>query len=105
MTGTDRDGAAGRTGDGDGYSWPDPRAVAATQPGDVLTYPARHMHDDAALQMLADHHRDIAPHDMPDVRVPEGEWGEGDWAARKIQPDGPPGRVEAVDPGPPTPEN
>ncbi|WP_182882714.1 hypothetical protein [Microbispora sp. H10949] len=105
VTGTDRDGAAGRTGDGDGYSWPDPRAVAATQPGDVLTYPARHMHDDAALQMLTDHHRDIAPHDMPDVRVPEGEWGEGDWSARKIQPDGPPGRVEAVDPGPPTPEN
>ncbi|KAA9374080.1 hypothetical protein F5972_33180 [Microbispora cellulosiformans] len=105
VTGTGRDDTGAGAREGDGSSWADPRTVASTQPGEVLTYPARHLHDDAALQMLADHHRDIAPHDMPDVRVPEGEWGEGDWAARKIQPDGPPGGVEAVDPGPPTPEN
>ncbi|WP_405084045.1 hypothetical protein [Microbispora sp. NBC_01389] len=105
VTGTDRDGTAAGTRDGDGHSRPDPRTAASEQPGRVLTYPERHLHDDARLQMLTDHQRDIAPHDMPDVRVPEGEWGEGDWVARKIQPDGPPGRVEAVDPGPPTPEN
>ncbi len=47
--------------------------------------------------MPVDHHRDIEPVDMPDVGVPEGEWGKDDWVARKIQPDGPAGRVEAVE--------
>ncbi|MFI6319921.1 hypothetical protein ACIBG8_20465 [Nonomuraea sp. NPDC050556] len=50
----------------------------------------------AELRTLVDHARDIQPLDMPDVKVPAGEWGKGDWAPQPIKPDGPPG---SVDPG------
>lgn len=63
----------------------------------MLGYPARHSGDEAVPRMLVDHHRDVEPVDMPDVRVPEGEWGKGDWVARKVEPDGPAGSVEAVE--------
>nr|WP_203950214.1 hypothetical protein [Microbispora rosea] len=55
------------------------------QPNDVLAYVVNHSGDEA-----------VRPVDMPTVRVPEGEWGKGDWVARKIEPDVPVGRVEAV---------
>ncbi|NUP00677.1 MAG: hypothetical protein HOW59_22405 [Nonomuraea sp.] len=54
--------------------------------------------DPDALKTLIENVRDIQPLDMPSVEVPPGEYGQGEWAARDIRPDGPPGEI---DPGTP----
>ncbi|MBT2232876.1 hypothetical protein [Nonomuraea sp. NEAU-A123] len=61
--------------------------------GDVVSVDAKSLDSDA-LRTLVQHHRDVQPLDMPSVEVPPGEYGEGQWALRDIQPDGPPGTVE-----------
>ncbi|MBO3744570.1 hypothetical protein J5X84_00725 [Streptosporangiaceae bacterium NEAU-GS5] len=71
----------------------DPRALAAAQPGDVLSAPANPL-DESALRTLHDHYREIEPLDMPSVVVPEGQWGKGEWVPMDIQPDGPPGSID-----------
>jgi hypothetical protein len=65
---------------------------------DVVTVEARPPSMDA-LGTVMEHAREIEPMEMPGVTVADsGEWGEGEWASRQIEPDGPPGHV---DPGPP----
>jgi hypothetical protein len=71
----------------------DPRALAAAQPGDVLSAPASPL-DESALRTLHDHYREIEPLDMPSVVVPEGQWGKGEWVPMDIEPDGPPGSID-----------
>ncbi|WP_170322537.1 hypothetical protein, partial [Acrocarpospora macrocephala] len=80
----------------------DPRALAAQQPGDVLSAPANPPTDDA-LRALIQLHGEIEPMDMPSVSVPAGEWGTGEWAPMTIEPDGPAGSVGPNDPDQPIP--
>ncbi|WP_204043770.1 hypothetical protein, partial [Acrocarpospora phusangensis] len=80
----------------------DPRALAAQQPGDVLSAPAKPPTDDA-LRALIQLHGEIEPMDMPSVSVPAGEWGTGAWAPMEIKPDGPAGSVDPNDPDQPIP--
>ncbi|MFD1540349.1 hypothetical protein [Nonomuraea guangzhouensis] len=60
---------------------------------DVDSVEAKSLGSDA-LRALVQHHRDVQPLGMPSVEVPPGEYGEGQWALRDIQPDGPPGTIE-----------
>jgi hypothetical protein len=89
-------GDSPRSDQGGGGAVPDPRSLAAAQPGDVLSYPA-HQSGDAVLRMLMEHHREIEPIDMPSVSVPEGEWGRGEWVEMTIEPDGPADAVAPAD--------
>ncbi|HUR05027.1 MAG TPA: hypothetical protein VM347_20965, partial [Nonomuraea sp.] len=71
-------------------------ADAATWGGDgrdVVSVDAKSLDSDA-LRNLVRHHRDVQPLGMPGVEVPPGEYGEGQWVLRDIQPDGPPGTIE-----------
>ncbi|NAS24177.1 hypothetical protein GT755_21090 [Herbidospora sp. NEAU-GS84] len=82
--------APGAAGDGPDQS--DPRRLAAEQPGDVLSAPAKPVSDEAILALM-DVHAQIEPVDMPSVSVPAGEWGTGEWVPEDIEPDGPAGSV------------
>ncbi|WP_062344278.1 hypothetical protein [Herbidospora yilanensis] len=82
--------AQGTSGNGPDQS--DPRRLAAEQPGDVLSAPAKPV-SDAAIVALMDIHAQIEPVDMPSVSVPAGEWGTGEWVPEDIEPDGPAGSV------------
>ncbi|WP_214106493.1 hypothetical protein [Acrocarpospora catenulata] len=74
----------------------DPKALAAQQPGDVLSAPASPISDEA-LRALIQLHDQAEPMDMPAVSVPEGQWGTGEWVAMDIRPDGPAGSVPPDD--------
>ncbi|WP_062438898.1 hypothetical protein [Herbidospora daliensis] len=90
--------AQGPAGDGSGQAYTsgpdqsDPRRLAAEQPGDVLSAPAKPVSDEAILALM-DVHAQIEPVDMPSVSVPAGEWGTGAWVPEDIEPDGPAGSV------------
>ncbi|WP_066373252.1 hypothetical protein [Herbidospora mongoliensis] len=76
----------------------DPKRLAAEQPGDVLSAPAKPVSDEAIAALMKIHGQ-IEPMDMPSVSVPEGEWGTGEWVPMDVKPDGPAGSVA---PGQPT---
>ncbi|TKK90138.1 hypothetical protein FDA94_06890 [Herbidospora galbida] len=89
--GASGDGAGAAQGSGPDQS-DDPRRLAAEQPGDVLSAPAKPISDEAILALM-DVHAQIEPIDMPSVSVPAGEWGTGEWVPEDIEPDGPAGSV------------
>ncbi|MBB5138031.1 hypothetical protein HNP84_007784 [Thermocatellispora tengchongensis] len=90
------DPGTGAQGAGDVNRWADDGS-------DVVTVEARPPDLDA-LGTVMENAREIQPHDMPAISVPDGaEWGKGDWAPMDIEPDGPAGSVTPGDPSKPIP--
>ncbi|MEU7001290.1 hypothetical protein [Nonomuraea sp. NPDC046570] len=88
-------GGGGTANDGAGA-----RAVWVSDGSDVVSVDVQPPSPEA-LKVLADNAREIEPLDMPDVRVPAGEWGKGQWVPEDIRPDGPAGSVAPGTPNTP----